>query len=78
MVCKTRAWHSFSLALCAAILTCALGLGLSHAARSGPWPQVQRFSQLAALGYGVPGTVLAIGLMVALGTLADISGGPWR
>ena len=71
---QDAAWHSFSLALCAAILTCALGLGLGYAARSGP-PQVQRFSQLAALGYGVPGTVLAIGLMVALGTLADMSGG---
>ena len=67
-------WRSFGLALGAALLTCLLGLGLSYAARSGP-ALIKRLGQVAALGYAVPGTVLAIGIMVALGALADASGG---
>ena len=68
------AWRSFALALTACLLTCLLGLGLSYAARSGP-PLVKRLGQVASLGYAVPGTVLAIGIMVVLGRLADVTGG---
>ena len=68
------ALNSVGLAAGAAFLTCLLGLGLTYAARSGP-PLVKRFGQMAALGYAVPGTVLAIGIMVMLGVLADMSGG---
>ncbi len=73
------AGRSFSLAIVAAILTCALGLGLTYAARSGRTPyqrlEVKRLGQMAALGYAVPGTVLAIGVMVMFAALADLSFG---
>ncbi|MGC6535258.1 MAG: ABC transporter permease [Parvibaculales bacterium] len=71
---QAAAGRSVGLAAGAAAITCILGLGLSYAARSGP-KAVQRTGQMAALGYAVPGTVLAIGIMVMLGSLAELSGG---
>ncbi|MDG2496459.1 MAG: iron ABC transporter permease [Alphaproteobacteria bacterium] len=71
------AGRSFSLAMLAAGLTCLLGLGLTYAARSGLTPkqrrEIQRLGQIAALGYAVPGTVLAIGVMLVFARLADAS-----
>lgn len=73
------AGRSITLAILAAGLTCGLGLALTYAARSGRTPyqrkEVQRLGQIAALGYGVPGTVLAIGVMVMFAKLADLSFG---
>ncbi len=66
------AGRSLSLALVAALVTCALGLGLTYAARTRP-TKLARLSQIAALGYALPGTVLAIGILVVLAQLADIS-----
>ncbi|MEK9804472.1 MAG: ABC transporter permease subunit [Curvibacter sp.] len=52
----------------------ALGLVLAFAARYGRRAQLF-VVRLAALGYAVPGTVLALGIMTALAFLADASFG---
>jgi iron(III) transport system permease protein len=73
------AGRSVSLAMLGAALTCALGLALTYAARSGHTPyqrqEIKRLGQIAALGYGVPGTVLAIGVMLMFAALAHLSFG---
>ena len=66
--------HSLGLALAASILCVGLGLLMAYGTRLGGKTDA-RAARLAALGYAVPGTVLAIGVMVTLGLLADISAG---
>jgi len=62
--------RSFGLALLAAGLTVAAGLVLAIAKRWLPNPLLQRLSFVAGLGYAVPGTVLALALMLIGGPLA--------
>lgn len=66
--------HSITLALAAAFLCVAVGLLMAYGTRLGG-KRDARAARLAALGYAVPGTVLAIGVMLALGQLAALSGG---
>lgn len=60
-------WNSFSLAALAAVLSVVLALLFAYAKRLRRDPVVRLPVQLAALGYAVPGTVIAIGVMVLLG-----------
>lgn len=59
-------WNSFSLAAIAALLSVILALIFAYARRLKQDPVVQLPVQLAALGYAVPGTVIAIGVMLPL------------
>ncbi|MFC4728149.1 ABC transporter permease [Coralloluteibacterium thermophilus] len=64
------AWNTVTLALVATVATLALGLLVAWALRLAQLRRRTRSSaplRLAALGYAVPGTVLAIGLLVPLG-----------
>jgi iron(III) transport system permease protein len=62
-------WHSFSLASLAAVLVVAVALLLAYGLRLYKhWPQ-QLLIRLAGMGYAVPGTVIAIGVMWPLGFL---------
>ncbi len=63
------AGRSLVLALVAAILTVACGLLLAIARRWIAQPLLQRLSFVAGLGYAVPGTVLALALMLVGGPL---------
>jgi iron(III) transport system permease protein len=54
------------LASLAAAIVVALGLGIVAAGRQGREPWLKPLARLASLGYVVPGTVLAIGLLVPL------------
>lgn len=67
--------NSAGLALAAAFLTCVAGLFLAYGARSDKGRFMRYLAQASALGYAVPGTVLAIGVMLVLGRLGDMSGG---
>jgi iron(III) transport system permease protein len=67
--------NSFSLAVIAALVTCAVGLGLAYGARTDGGHLMRRLAQAASLGYAVPGTVLAIGIMLVLGSLGEMTGG---
>ena len=68
------AFNSIALALAAALCATALGLALAFGARLGTTTRAL-LARVAALGYAVPGTVLALGIMTALAFLADASFG---
>jgi iron(III) transport system permease protein len=60
-------FHTVILALAAALLTLIAALVINHGQRNAT-SVVQRTSRfLANLGYAIPGTILAIGIMVPLG-----------
>lgn len=58
------AGRSLLLALLATLVTCSGALLLAICRRWSPQPLVQQLSFLAGLGYAIPGSVLALGLMV--------------
>jgi iron(III) transport system permease protein len=59
--------HSLLLAGSASVLTIILGLVLAYANRTTGSRFIRTLTVLATLGYAVPGTVLAIGLLVPFG-----------
>ncbi|MCB1510292.1 MAG: iron ABC transporter permease [Hyphomicrobiaceae bacterium] len=62
-------WSSLTLAALAALVTVAIGLVMAHIRRTARMPQLGAAIQLAGIGYAIPGTVLAIGLMIPLAAL---------
>lgn len=68
------AFNSLMLAFAAALSVALLGLMLAFAVRQGGHLR-RLFSEIAALGYAVPGTILALGVMTVLAALAEISFG---
>ncbi|MFL6805284.1 MAG: ABC transporter permease [Xanthobacteraceae bacterium] len=58
--------HSVTLAGSAAAIACVLGFLLAHAEQHARGPAFSAIVRLTGLGYALPGTVLAIGAMVAL------------
>ena len=65
--------HTLTLATLAALLTAAVALGLALIQRFQPSTWQQRGLVLARLGYALPGTVLAVGIVVPLGAFERIS-----
>jgi len=61
--------NSIGVAGVAAAVTVAIGLGLAYARRLAPNPFVRTVVRAAGLGYAVPGTVLALGLLIPLAGL---------
>lgn len=61
--------HSLILAGVTAALGIGLALVLAYGARLQPSPKVQFGVQVAALGYAVPGAVIAVGILVPVGRL---------
>lgn len=60
------AWHSLSLALAAAAIAVILAVILTYACRITRSKLVHGATGLAGVGYAVPGTVLAVGLLAPL------------
>lgn len=60
------AMHSLLLSLSAAVLAVALGLVLAYACRVTRSRTIRGAATLAGVGYAVPGTVLAVGILVPL------------
>lgn len=60
------AWNSIKLAALAATITVALALLLAYARRVGGTAYLHSATQIAGLGYALPGTVLALGLLIPL------------
>lgn len=58
------AWNTLYIALITTGVTLALGLVIAWASRSSNQGRWQRFFKLASLGYAIPGTVLALGLLL--------------
>lgn len=59
--------NSLSLSTAAAIIAIVLGVFLAYSLRLGRAPWLNAVTRLAALGYAVPGAVLAIGILMFLG-----------
>jgi iron(III) transport system permease protein len=63
---QSAAANSFMLATIAAAVTTVLGLLLAYGARSSRIRAMRALVGFSALGYAIPGTVLAIGVMITL------------
>jgi iron(III) transport system permease protein len=57
-------WHSLMLAGCAALLTLALALVMAYGKRLRPSRRLRLAVRVAGMGYAVPGTVIAVGVML--------------
>ncbi len=60
----SAAFHSTAIALVAALAAVAVGLFLVYALRLTGNPVIAALGRLAASGYAVPGTVLAVGVLI--------------
>ena len=62
-------WNSFRVAGTAAVLAVVLAVIVAYALRVVPGALTRAASQALALGYAVPGTVLAVGVLLPVGAL---------
>jgi iron(III) transport system permease protein len=63
------AWNSLRVSTLAAAIVVALSVAVAYAARLAPGVLTRISSRLLALGYAVPGTVLAIGVLLPVSVL---------
>ncbi len=63
------AQHSITIASAAGIVTTFAALFLAYGARLRPNPWMRHGVRLATLGYGIPGAVLALGVLIPLARL---------
>lgn len=61
-------WNSLTLAGFAALMTVVVSVALAYALRLGATPSLRVAVRLASIGYAIPGTVLAIGILIPLAT----------
>jgi iron(III) transport system permease protein len=60
------AWNSFSLAFLAALAAVTLAILLAYAQRARPIKPVRGLLSLSGFGYALPGTIIAIGVLIPL------------
>ena len=60
-------WNSVMLAAWAAVIVALAGIVLAYGVRLSPRRAMRGLAEFAAIGYAVPGAVLAVGIMVPLG-----------
>lgn len=58
--------HSLEVSICAAIITLVFGFLFAYVQRINASPFARVASRVGSLGYGIPGTVLAIGVLLPL------------
>lgn len=51
----------------AALLCCGVGLFLAYGVRLSPSPAIRMMARFSAMGYAIPGAVLAVGIMIPFG-----------
>ncbi|GAB4516022.1 MAG: iron ABC transporter permease [Roseibium sp.] len=68
----TTVWNSFSLAAVAALLTVVISVCLAYALRLNPNGPLKGAVRLASIGYAIPGTVLAIGILVPMASFDNL------
>ena len=61
------AWNSATLGLITAALAVLLAMVLAYAVRLQPSPMMRGAVRVAALGYAVPGSVIAVGVLIPFG-----------
>ncbi len=60
-------WNTFSLAGTAAVIVTAAGLFVAYASRLASSDGLRTLLRVATFGYALPGTVIAVGVLVSLG-----------
>jgi iron(III) transport system permease protein len=70
--------NTFLLAVLAAALAVLLALVLAYSLRLAPSPVTHLTTRLAALGYAVPGAVIAVGVLIVAGWLDNVVLGALR
>ncbi len=65
----THAWHSLLLSTTVAIVSVTLGLLLAYGVRLSGTKLMKTTSRIASIGYAVPGSVLAVGILYPLSQL---------
>lgn len=63
------AWNSFRVSFLGAALAVGVAMVVAYAVRLAPGVITRGVSQLLTLGYAVPGTVLAVGVLLPVGAL---------
>lgn len=63
------AGNSFLLAALTAVFACTLAVGLAYARRIDPRPAIRLGHGLAGMGYAIPGSVVAVGVLIPLSRL---------
>lgn len=66
---------SFMLAAVTACVTLVIASGLAFAARNKPSAAIRASIRLATVGYAIPGTVLAVGILIPLANLDNLVDG---
>jgi iron(III) transport system permease protein len=64
-----HAWNSIRLAAITAVVAAAVGIVLAYGVRLSASPWMRAAAETASVGYAIPGAVLAVGIMIPLGTL---------
>jgi iron(III) transport system permease protein len=67
--------NTLLLGSAAAILTCVLALALSYASRLHPGALVRAATRIAGMGYALPGSVIAVGVLIPLARLDHVLAG---
>jgi iron(III) transport system permease protein len=67
--------HSVEVSASAALITLACGFAFAYVQRVNTSPIARSASRLGSLGYGIPGTVLAIGVLLPLAALDNAMDG---
>jgi iron(III) transport system permease protein len=60
----TLAWNSFALAATASVITIAIAVLIAYGLRLRPTRLMAGASRVASLGYAIPGTVFAVGVLI--------------
>ncbi len=63
------AWNSFTLAAITAVLAVSLGVVMAYGARQSRSPLTHAATNFASMGYAVPGSVVAVGVLIPLAAL---------
>lgn len=63
------AWNSLRLASVSAVVAVALAVLIGYGVRLKPRPATRSAARLASVGYAVPGSVIAVGVLIPLGWL---------
>ena len=66
------AWNSFMLATLAAALTVGFAVLVGYGVRLRPSLLMKVASSIAGLGYAIPGTVIAVGVLIPFATLDNV------
>lgn len=67
--------NTLTLAIIASLVTVAVSVVLAYALRLRPGRKLQSTVRLASIGYAIPGTVLAIGILIPLAALDNFIAG---